>query len=242
MDAYLRVLNPANKKDYRLFALRNLSREMDSPDKLKMAIFTQCGDETVPPPRNMELGFYNHSGKKLWINNRLDLNDMWELVSKGEKLTLWCVGLGPSPQSTRNTKRSSDERDKEITGESEPPKKMSKMEEKRALAEEYEQKLKEKHADKFSKFQYKFWAEMLAHDQHQSFEDPPGHAMFRRETKGSRKGQDTPDDGVISGMLSIMNSLCSAITPTQSMHEAKRTTWSPMKKAELRSTYIKTTE
>lgn len=216
-----------------------MSREMDSPDKLKMAIFTQCGDETVPPPRNMELGFYNHSGKKLWINNRLDLNDMWELVSKGEKLTLWCVGLGPSPQSTRNTKRSSDERDKEITGESEPPKKMSKMEEKRALAEEYEQKLKEKHADKFSKFQYKFWAEMLAHDQHQSFEDPPGHAMFRRETKGSRKGQDTPDDGVISGMLSIMNSLCSAITPTQSMHEAKRTTWSPMKKAELRSTYIK---
>ena len=75
VEAYLRVLNPANKKDYHLFTLHNLSHEMDGPDKLKMAIFTQCGDETVPLPRNMGLRFYNHSGKKLWINNRLDLND-----------------------------------------------------------------------------------------------------------------------------------------------------------------------
>ena len=59
VDTYLRVLNPAYKKDYCLFTLCNLSCEMDSSDKLKMAIFTQCGDETVLPPRNMELGFYN---------------------------------------------------------------------------------------------------------------------------------------------------------------------------------------
>lgn len=145
-----------------------------------------------------------------------------------------------NPQTTRNTKQSSDERDKEVTGENQPPKKMSKMEEKRALEEEYEQKLKEKHADKFSKFQYKFWAEMLAHDQHQSFEDPPGHAMFRRESKGAKKAQDSPaDDSVICGMLSIMHSMCSAITPSQSTREVKQTTWSPMKKVELRSTYIK---
>ena len=51
-------------------------------------------------------------------------------------------------------------------------------------------KLKEKHADIFSNFQYKFCTEMLAHDQHQSFEDPTGHAMFRRESKGAKKGQD----------------------------------------------------
>lgn len=240
VDAYLRVLNPANKKDFRLYTLRDLSREMDSSDKLKMAIFTQCGDEAVPLPRDMELGFYNQSGRKLWINNRLDMNDMWELVSKGEKLTLWCVGLpSPTAQSSRNMKRSSSEREKELTGESEPPKKMSKME-KRALAEDYEQKLKEKHGDKFSNFQFKFWAEMLAHDQHQSLEEPPGHAMFRRESKGGKKGQGSPaDDTVIGGMLSVMNTLCSAITPNQSRQEVRRAILSPMKRAELRSTYIK---
>ena len=66
---------------------------------------------------------------------------------------------------------------------------------------------------------------MLAHDQHQSFEDPPGHAMFRHETKGTKKGQDGPADSVVSGMLSVMNSLCSAITLTQSTCDVKRTTW-----------------
>ena len=48
VDAYLRVLNPANKKDFRPFTIRNLSHdEMNSPDKLKMAVFTQCGDDTA---------------------------------------------------------------------------------------------------------------------------------------------------------------------------------------------------
>ena len=206
VDAYLRVLNPANKKDFRLFILRNLSRDMDSPEKLKMAIFTQCGNETVPPPTNMELGFYNQT-KKLWINNRLDVNDLWELVSKSDKLTLWCVGVGSNSKSSRNTKRSNDERDKDETAESEPPKKMTKMEEKRALADDYEKKLKEKHAE---------------------------------STKVAKKGQDGPaDDSVISGMISVMNSLCSAITPVQNKQEVRRATLSPMKKAELRSTYIK---
>ena len=51
-------------------------------------------------------------------------------MSRGEKLTPWCVGIGLSPQSSRNKKRSSNERDKEVTDESEPPKKMSKMAEK----------------------------------------------------------------------------------------------------------------
>lgn len=56
----------------------------------------------------------------------------------------------------------------------------------------------------------------------------------------SKKGRDNPaDDSVISGMLSVMNSLCSAITLTLSTHNVKRATWSPMKKAELQSTYIK---
>ena len=64
--------------------------------------------------------------------------------------------------------------------------------------------------------------------------------MFKLESKGAKKGQDgTADDSVITGVLSIVNTLCSAITPTQSKQEVQRTNWSPMKKAELRSTYIK---
>ena len=39
-------------------------------------------------------------------------------------------------------------------------------------------------------------------------------------------------------MVSVVDKLCSAITPKQAGHE-KRTTLSPMKKAELRGTYMK---
>ena len=28
----------------------------------------------------------------MWIKNRLDLNDVWKLVQKGERVTLWSMG------------------------------------------------------------------------------------------------------------------------------------------------------
>ena len=106
--------------------------------------------------------------------------------------------------------------------------------------EDYEQKLKEKHGDKFSNFQFKFWAKMLAHDQHRSVEEPPHHAVFRCDRKEGKKGQGSPvDDTVIGGILSVMNTLCSAITPNQSKQEVRQETLSPMKRAKLRSTCIK---
>ena len=37
-DFYLKVINPANKKEYKLYTMRNLSADVDSPDKLKNAL------------------------------------------------------------------------------------------------------------------------------------------------------------------------------------------------------------
>ena len=187
----------------------------------------------------MELGYFNQT-KKVWINNRLDVNDLWNLVARGDTLTLWCTGVSPS-QSGRNSKRNREERDTGENVDHEPPKKMTRVEERKALADEYEAKLKEKHADKYSRFQYKFWAEMLAHDQHKSFDDPPGHSMFNRESKEGRRGQThaQSDETVVKSMLSVMTSLCGALTPTQSHERIPTSTSSPMRKAELRSTYLK---
>ena len=68
--------------------------------------------------------------------------------------------------------------------------------------------------------------------------------MFKRDNKEQRKGQkDTlADETVLSGMISVMNSLCNALTPVQQSKQEKRipgATLSPMKKAELCSTYLK---
>ena len=65
--------------------------------------------------------------------NRLDVNDLWSLVSRGEKITLWCTGAGVAGhQSSRSSKRTHEEVGYD---ESEPPKKVSKSEERKAMVE-----------------------------------------------------------------------------------------------------------
>ena len=87
-DFYLKVLCPENKKEYKTVTLRGLSPDnIDTPTKLKEAISIQCDGLD---PQNMEVGYFIHS-KKLWINSRLDVNDVWNSVGRGEKVTLWCL-------------------------------------------------------------------------------------------------------------------------------------------------------
>ena len=82
----LKVLNPNNKKDFRMFVLRHVSAEIDSPIKFKNEVIRQYGD-IVKLDLDMEIGYFHHS-RKVWITSRLDVVDMWSLVSKGEKVTL----------------------------------------------------------------------------------------------------------------------------------------------------------
>ena len=76
----MKLLSPQNK-DYHMYTLRHISRDVDSPEKLKAEIYKQCKD-VVPSPQTMEIGFYLQSKKK-WINNRLDMNDMWKMIPNG---------------------------------------------------------------------------------------------------------------------------------------------------------------
>lgn len=42
----------------------------------------------------LDIGYF-YQGKKVWINNRLDMNDFWDVIEKksGDKLILWCVEI-----------------------------------------------------------------------------------------------------------------------------------------------------
>ena len=93
-DFYLKVLCPENKKEFKTVTLRGLSPEnIDTPTKLKEAISVQCSGLD---PENMEVGYYSHS-TKLWINSRLDVNDVWNSIGRGEKPTLWCLDTTHQP-------------------------------------------------------------------------------------------------------------------------------------------------
>ena len=71
---------------------------------MKAAISWQC-DGLIS--ENMEIGYFIHS-KKLWINSRLDVNDVWSIAERGEKVTFWCLDT---------TARNSTKRKREQAGE-----------------------------------------------------------------------------------------------------------------------------
>ena len=54
---------------------------MDTPAKLKQAIIDQCGKNVAP----QEIGYFNQSTKH-WIHNRLDMNDVWDIIESGTKV------------------------------------------------------------------------------------------------------------------------------------------------------------
>ena len=95
----LKVLSPMNKKDYRMFVLRHVSTEIDSPCKFRDEIIRQYG-ETVKLDPDMEIGYFHHS-QKIWISSRLDVMDMWSLISSGERVTFWCVGKESLVQASK---------------------------------------------------------------------------------------------------------------------------------------------
>ena len=79
---------------------------VDSPDQLKCIVASQYGDQ-LPDHEQMEIG-YLHKTNKVCVKNHLDVNDVWGLIRKGEKITLWCVGA-PSKGQPESHKRPSEE-------------------------------------------------------------------------------------------------------------------------------------
>jgi hypothetical protein len=236
-DLQLKVFNCGNKKDFKVYTLRGVRCD-GSIQKLKEIIYNQCGSEIVPPIEKMEVGYYNQS-KKLWINNRLDLQDAWALISRGDRITLWCVGIAQPSRKRDNSHESDEEQELEVK----KTKKVSKAEEQRAIVEDYLQQLKEKHTGKFTRFQLKLWAEMLAVGTHDDLNEPPASSMFSPQTPKSRSAQ-SENESVVSGMVSVVHTLCKSVLANQNItnenttHESEKSVLSPVKKAQLRSTYM----
>ena len=177
----------------------------------------------------MEVGYFKQT-KKLWLSTRLDMNDMWELVRKGDRVTLWCVEtVEKSRKRGMLDGEAEEESCEQVVKKS---KKLSKMEERKLDAEKYKESLTKKHGDGYTPFQIKLWAEMCAAKTHSSLEEPPQAAMFKRENKHPKPHSDS---SVMDGMFTVMNTLCQAIT-TKAEPEKPQAILSPMKKAQLRST------
>ena len=141
----LKVLSPANKKEFRMFVL---SAEIDSPWKLRDEILRQYGEKIELDP-DMKIGYFHYSWK-IWITSKLDVVDMWGLISNGERVTFWCIGKEPPANTSKKRPPRRNEKENEP-----PPKKMSKVELETEKVKDYETELKTKHENSYSPFQYK---------------------------------------------------------------------------------------
>ena len=93
-SVYLKVLSLSNKKDFSMFAQWNVNPdELSTLDELKEEVFVQCGEGSqLPRTLQLKMGYFRHS-QKLWINNKHDLDDAWDIIRSGERLTLWALGI-----------------------------------------------------------------------------------------------------------------------------------------------------
>ena len=146
--------------------LRGISMDsVDSPDQLKRIMASQYGDQ-LPDHEQMDIGYF-HKTNKVCIKSRLDINDVWGLIRKGEKVTLWCIGALNKGQSESHKRPS-----EEAPHSAKKVKKGMTAEDKRAAALEFEEKLLAKHPDKYSRYQIRFWAEMLANGGYSDLDTP----------------------------------------------------------------------
>ena len=69
MSVGLKVFSPANKKEFKMYTLRNLQRnDFIDPATLKSEIFTRLGDEVVCGTLDFDMGYLIRNEKK-WIHN-----------------------------------------------------------------------------------------------------------------------------------------------------------------------------
>ena len=136
----------------------------------------------------------------MWIQNKEDLRDAWELLERNKTLTLWCHG-----QDSRKKKSSaidlSCEHDAVSNSNSEASEatgsKRSKTsgglknsrttsEEKATRVQEIKGELDKKHGSKYNSCQYRLWAEMVFAGVHTDKEDPPQVPMFGNQLRHTR--------------------------------------------------------
>ena len=117
--------------------------------------------------------------------------------------------------------------------------KLTNSEQKKALVEDFELQLKVKHKDKYTRFQIKLWAEILATGVHSVLDNPPAASMFGRDKHPKRQSEPSGNETVVNQMMTVMNTLCQALTPKPAANWTVSTDFSPTKRAELRGMYLK---
>ena len=237
MTVGVKVFSPANKKDFKMYTLRNMdTANFNDPTTLKTELFTQLGDEVVCGSLDFDIGYLVQNEKK-WIHNAEDAQDALGSAKHGGKLTLWCTGVGPKSQAPGQKRPwTGPGACSEESMAIKKKKKQSFTEEREERMTEIIANLRERHGSKYSTLQYRLWAEMFINDTHKTLDTAPPYPLFGEEKRphvSSSSGQ------LNEALTGLANSIAVALMPNQLQQSAhSSTTASPTKTAQLRSKYM----
>ena len=192
---------------------------------LKNELLKQFSKKTVSEDLKFDVGYYQGT-KRIWIRNEADLKDFFQaLQTKGA--TLWCDGVAHCKTSTRKHSRcatpdSSESDECETPARGKRKKKKTAYEQKLERIDDIVDKLREKHGSRFTSLQYRVWAETVNAGRHDGMESPPRGSFFRQSMKAAKAVSASPK----------RDSECPTNPPST-------TCITPIKAAELKSTYIK---
>ena len=226
-DIPIKVVNPINKRESKTYMLSLQLEKMASLKSLREQILEQLGKSVVSFSLQFDVGYFSGTHKICFVEKDNIRTELKRLREKGK--SLWCDGLSPKSTASPIVCIDSDSDD-------EPPAKKPKHKEKLPSALESKvrrvdllaNELGEKHGKRFTKIQYKLWAEALDVGKHQSKEDPPRGPIWgeQKPTKNTKKSTDSVDT-MASAFTHMANTVVSALSTAPPVHVKANTPTKP---------------
>ena len=207
----VKLICPKEKRgEHRVFILRDINlSEITSLDSMRKNIYSQFGKKFIDNSADFDVGYFEGT-KRIWIRTNEDLNKLLQSI-RTKSITLWCTGRKRGDKRGRVTSGSSSDSEEDFHRKRKKKKKGA-QEERNDRVDELVDELRDKHGESFSNLQYRVWAETVLGGHHKSLDKPPKGSYYKKR-------------GASSPLRSVDNPPSTVITPIRA--------------AELKTTYIK---
>ena len=195
----VRIINPEQRSRFVTKIWHHVRERFNSPDLLKLRLIETFEDK-LPPLSELELGYLEKkTNAKRWIEDRDDLEALYQAFSSGDEITLWCDARHAPEEQKKRKKRKTEETDET------PIKKRASKEDQ---VEKLILQLREKHNDQFSGSQLRLWARMKINGQHESLDAPPNIPIFTGSTPNPKATRsDSLSDALTSAATAVVGLL-----------------------------------
>ena len=137
------------------------------------------------PSTELQLGYYEPGhgtrGKKRYIMDDDDLEEMKTLYERKKEVLLWCYDPFVERPPSAKKHKSADDNDKETKVKSRSRFENT-LEKKMKKVEEVFQALQKKHGSYYKPEQLRAWANLIQMDKHASLEEPPTGRFFNKSS------------------------------------------------------------